>query len=215
MEWILHSCCLPLDLPPTTVCIWSEQVHPQHGIQKPRKPQKADLDKCLTPSSSVRSDLLKWNLSQGRTLERFFRDVHFITLLLGTEWNHAVFKLRLISRSHFLSLYAENLQSLQWEGDTFTKSTLESAGATLFLTGPLFFTVNFSFYLRLHLSAQALWPSSPWCCMAPAQRLPAPTSLSPVTAAARPWTWGRYASVRLLSPVCSSQEAAVTTAEKR
>lgn len=60
------------------------------------------------------------------------------------------------------------------------------------------------FYLRLHLSAQALWPNSSWCCTAPAQRLPAPpTSLSPATTTARPWTWGRYASVRLVSLVLS------------
>lgn len=51
---------------------------------------------------------------------------------------------------------------------------------------------------------KALWPSSRLCCTAPAQHLPASlTSLSQATAAARPWTWGRYALVRVESPLPS------------
>lgn len=55
-------------------------------------------------------------------------------------------------------------------------------------------------FISICVSAQALWPSSSWCCVELAQHLPAPlTSLNLATAAARPWTWGRYAWVRLVS----------------
>lgn len=59
-------------------------------------------------------------------------------------------------------------------------------------------TSNFCFYS--HLSSQAPWPSSPWCCTAPAHHLPAfLKSLSPATTAAKLWIWKWNASVRLAS----------------
>lgn len=128
--------------------------------------------------------------------------------LYNTLIRHRVKSCCLKNAAHFKESFSVTLcrksKSLQWKEDTFTKSTLGSAGALLFLTGLLFFPVNFSSHLRLYLSAQALWPSSAWCCTAPAQHLPAPLkSLSLATAAVRPWTWGRYASVRLVSLVPS------------
>lgn len=68
--------------------------------------------------------------------------------LLGTEWNHAVFKFAAHIKEQFSVTLCRKSKSLIGDEDTFTKTTQGSAGALLGLTGLLFFTpptVNFSF----------------------------------------------------------------------
>lgn len=128
----------------------------------------------------------------------FHKDVHFETLTLGADWNHTVTKLfPWLVFCHFVQKmeapamrreYIYRIHLRQHQG--FTVLDRSSSHSLAYL----------SFHLNLCLSAQAPWPSSSWCCTVLAQHPPAlPTSLSQTTATARPWTWGRYVSVRLVS----------------
>lgn len=58
--------------------------------------------------------------------------------LLGTEWNHAVFKFAAHIKEQFSVTLCRKSKSLIGDEDTFTKTTQGSAGALLGLTGLLF-----------------------------------------------------------------------------
>lgn len=152
VEWIPQYFGLSSDHPPTTVCTRTYQVHPQLGPPKPRNRGKKHLDNRLTLPSSAWSDLLKWNHSRVTTLEWFFRDVHFIKLLLGTEWNDTAFKLHLISRSH-LHLMQKIQESTMRRGYIYEN---HARSASLFLTGLLCLSVNFTVWSSLSFRSGTL-----------------------------------------------------------
>lgn len=124
--------------------------------------------------------------------------MHFETLTLGADWNHTVTKLfPEVVFCHFV----QKMEAPAMRREYIYRIHLrEHQGFTVLDRSSSLFWAYLSFHLYLCLSAQAPWPSSSWCCTVLAQHPPAPpTSLSQTTATARPWTWGRYVSVRLVS----------------